>query len=254
MELFYLTYLFIIGLTLGSFYNVVGLRIPQNESISTPRSHCTSCNRTLSSYELIPVFSYIFLRGKCKTCGAKVSPIYPIMELITGLLFLYSGLTLGWSLELLLALSFISMLVIISVSDIAYMIIPDKVLLFFLPFFIILRVLLPTVPWWDSILGAFAGFGLLLLIAIVTKGNGMGFGDVKLSFLIGLVLGFQSVILSFFLAALLGSVIGGVALLTGIVSRKQPIPFGPFIAVSAIICYFFGENIVEWYINWIKLS
>lgn len=109
-------------------------------------------------------------------------------------------------------------------------------------------------PWWDSILGAFTGFGLLLLIAIVTKGNGMGFGDVKLYFLIGIVLGFQNVLLSFFLAALLGSVIGGVALLTGIVTRKQPIPFGPFIAVSAIICYFFGENIVEWYINWINLS
>jgi leader peptidase (prepilin peptidase) / N-methyltransferase len=251
MNVFLIFYLFVIGITLGSFYNVVGLRIPKNQSIITPRSHCTSCKRTLTSLDLIPIFSYIFLRGKCRTCGAKVSPIYPFMEFVTGVLFLFSFLLLGWTPELIVALLFVSLLVIIIVSDLAYMMIPDKVLLFFLPILIIARIFIPIDPWWDPILGAFSGFGLLFLIALVTKGNGMGFGDVKLYFVIGIVLGFQAVILSFFLASLFGSIFGGIGLLTGLVKRKQPIPFGPFIAVGALISYYFGENIVQWYINWI---
>jgi leader peptidase (prepilin peptidase) / N-methyltransferase len=251
MNVFLIFYLFVIGITLGSFYNVVGLRIPKNQSIITPRSHCTSCNRTLTSLDLIPIFSYIFLRGKCRTCGAKVSPIYPFMEFVTGVLFLFSFLLLGWTPELIVALLFVSLLVIIIVSDLAYMMIPDKVLLFFLPILIIARIFIPIDPWWDPILGAFSGFGLLFLIALVTKGNGMGFGDVKLYFVIGIVLGIQAVILSFFLASLFGSIFGGIGLLTGLVKRKQPIPFGPFIAVGALISYYFGENIVQWYINWI---
>jgi leader peptidase (prepilin peptidase)/N-methyltransferase len=173
------------------------------------------------------------------------------MEFLTGALFLTSALILGWTPELIVALIFISLLVIITVSDIAYMIIPDKVLLFFLPILIILRIFIPLEPWWDPIAGAFTGFGLLLLIAVLTKGNGMGFGDVKLYFVIGIVLGIQNVLLSFFLASLLGSVIGGIGLLTGVVKRKNPIPFGPFIAVGAIISYYFGENIVELYISWV---
>jgi leader peptidase (prepilin peptidase)/N-methyltransferase len=251
MPIFLLTYLFILGLVLGSFYNVVGLRIPQNQSIVTPRSHCTSCKRTLSSLELLPVLSYIFLKGKCKTCGTKVSPVYPIMEFLTGAFFLASALLLGWTPEIIVALLFISLLIIVTVSDIAYMLIPDKVLLFFLPIFIILRVFIPLDPWWGPIAGALGGFSLLFLIAVVTKGNGMGFGDVKLYFVIGIVLGLQNVLLSFFLASLSGSVIGGIGLLTGVVKRKNPIPFGPFIAIGAIISYYFGENIVELYIKWV---
>ncbi|MFD1736026.1 prepilin peptidase [Bacillus salitolerans] len=252
MTLLYI-YSSIIGIILGSFFNVVGLRIPKNESIITPRSHCTSCQRTLTTLELIPVFSYLFLRGKCKTCGTKVSPLYPIMELLTGVLFLLSALWFGFTPELIVALCFISLLIIITVSDIAYMLIPNKILLFFLPVLIMLRIFIPLDPWWDPLAGAFTGFGLLLLIAIVTKGNGMGFGDVKLFFVIGIVLGVQNVLLTFFLASLLGAVIGGIALLAKVIKRKQPIPFGPFIALGAIISYYFGDNIVEWYINWIAL-
>jgi leader peptidase (prepilin peptidase)/N-methyltransferase len=251
MNIIHYTYLLILGLLLGSFYNVVGLRVPQNQSIITPRSHCSSCMRTLTSLELIPVVSYLFLKGKCKTCGTKVSPIYPAIELLTGALFLSSALLLDWTPELLVALAFVSLLVIITVSDLAYMLIPDKILLFFLPVFIILRIFVPVEPWWDPIAGALTGFGLLFLIALITKGNGMGFGDVKLYFLIGIVLGLHNVLLSFFLASLLGSIIGGLGILTGVLKRKQPIPFGPFIAAGSIISYYFGENIVEWYINWI---
>ena len=136
----------------------------------------------------MPVFSYVFLKGKCRGCGTKIHWVYPVMELATGLLFAFAYYQLGFTLELVVALLFISLLVIITVSDIAYMLIPDKILLFFLIPLIVLRVFEPLSPWWDSIVGAVVGFGVLFLIAIVSKG-GMGGGDIKLFFVIGLVLG-----------------------------------------------------------------
>ena len=151
MEIVYTVFAGIFGLVFGSFYNVVGLRIPKKESIVTPPSHCVSCNRRLSAIDLIPVFSYVFLRGKCRTCGAKVSPIYAITELATGVLFAFATWKLGITWELLVALLFISLLVIINVSDIAYMLIPDKILLFFLPLLIIGRIVSPLDPWWATL-------------------------------------------------------------------------------------------------------
>lgn len=246
MEVVYSVYFFLFGIVLGSFYNVVGLRIPKGESIVSPPSHCTSCNRRLTAIDLVPVFSYIFLSGKCRTCGAKISPIYFLMELVTGLLFVFSYLQLGLSIELVVALFFISLLVIIVVSDIAYMIIPDKVLLFFLPFLIIGRIVSPLDAWWDAILGAVVGFGILLLIAVISKG-GMGGGDIKLFFLIGLVLGTVNTLMTLFVASVIGMIIGFIVLKVRGQGRKTPVPFGPSIALAAVIVYFYGELMVDWY-------
>ncbi|WP_010678296.1 prepilin peptidase [Bacillus timonensis] len=248
METILLIYLFIIGLLLGSFFNVVGLRIPNNESIVKPRSHCTSCNRTLTAIDLVPVFSYIFLKGKCRTCGTKISAIYPLIELLTGLLFAFSFYKVGFNQELIVALAFVSLLMIITVSDIHYMLIPDKVLLFFLVILGIARVCSPVTPWWDSIIGAIVGFGLLALIAIVSKG-GMGGGDIKLFFLIGLVLGTKETLLAFFLSTLIGAVIGGFGMLIGKIKRNKPIPFGPFIVIGSLMTYYYGDTIIEWYLT-----
>ena len=129
MEIIYMTLFFIYGIVFGSFFNVVGLRVPKKESIVSPPSHCTACHRKLGILDLIPVFSYLFLHGKCRGCDAKISPIYPFMEFVTGVLFMLAYVMLGFSWELTVALIFISLLVIITVSDIAYMLIPDKVLL-----------------------------------------------------------------------------------------------------------------------------
>lgn len=238
----------IFGLVFGSFYNVVGLRIPKKESIVTPPSHCVNCNRRLNALELIPVFSYLFLRGKCRTCGVKVSPIYAFTELVTGLLFAFAMWQLGLTWELAVALLFISLLVIINVSDIAYMLIPDKILLFFLPLLIVGRILSPLEPWWDSIVGAALGFSLLLLIAIISKG-GMGGGDIKLFLLIGLVLGTFNTLLTLFLASVIGMFVGGIVLWVRRQGRKTPVPFGPSIAIAAIIVYFYGERMIDLYIN-----
>ncbi|WP_107841579.1 prepilin peptidase [Metasolibacillus meyeri] len=248
MTITYTAFFFIIGLVLGSFYNVVGLRVPKKESIVFPGSHCTSCKRQLTVLDLVPVVSYILLRGKCRICKVRISPIYMIMELFTGLLFAFSYWWFGFSLELFIALLFISLLIIITVSDIAYMLIPDKVLLFFLPLLIIGRVLSPLQPWWDSLLGAAIGFGLLLLIAVVSKG-GMGGGDIKLFLLLGLVLGTVNTLLTLFLAAAIGMIVGIVQLKIRKKDRKTPIPFGPSIALAAIIIYFYGTQMMEWYMR-----
>ncbi|MEK3764359.1 prepilin peptidase [Solibacillus sp. FSL K6-4121] len=248
MEIMYTIFAGIFGLVFGSFYNVVGLRVPKKESIVTPPSHCVNCNRRLRAFELIPVLSWVFLRGKCRTCGVKVSPIYAFTELITGLLFAFATWQLGITWELAVALLFISLLVIINVSDIAYMLIPDKILLFFLPLLIVGRILSPLEPWWDSIVGAVLGFSLLLLIAIISKG-GMGGGDIKLFLLIGLVLGTYNTLLTLFIASIIGTIVGIVILKVRRKGRKTPVPFGPSIALATIIVYFYGEQIIDMYLN-----
>lgn len=248
MTIIYMFLFFLYGLIFGSFFNVVGLRIPKKESIVHPPSHCTICDRRLTIKDLVPVFSYVFLKGKCRGCGTKIHWVYPVMELVTGLLFAFAYYQLGFTLELAVALLFISLLAIITVSDIAYMLIPDKILVFFLIPLIVLRVFVPLSPWWDSIIGAFVGFGVLFLIAVVSKG-GMGGGDIKLFFVIGLVLGWIPTLLTLFLASIIGTVVGIISLRRTKQGRKTPIPFGPSIAIAAIISYFYGEMLVDWYVN-----
>lgn len=148
-----------------------------------------------------------------------------IMELLTGLFFAFSYWQLGLSLELIVAWLFISLLIIITVSDTAYMLIPNKILLFFLPLLVLGRVLSPLEPWWDSLLGAAIGFGVLLLIAVVSKG-GMGGGDIKLFFVIGLVLGTVNTLLTLFLAAVIGMIVGLVILKRQNKGRKTPFHLG----------------------------
>ncbi|MCA1038943.1 prepilin peptidase [Bacillus infantis] len=239
--------IFLYGLLLGSFYNVVGLRIPLKQSIVKPRSHCPYCQHTLRPYELIPVVSYLLQGGKCRRCKAPVSFLYPAVELATGLLFVLAPLLMGWTLELIIAWTLISLMVIVFVSDIKYMIIPDKVLLVFAVIFLLERIFLPLSPWWDSLLGAAAGFFLLLFIAVISKG-GMGGGDIKLFAVIGLALGTKLVLLTFFFATIFGAVFGLAGMLIGKVEKGKPIPFGPYIALGSLTAYFFGQRILDWYL------
>jgi leader peptidase (prepilin peptidase)/N-methyltransferase len=238
--------IFFSGLIFGSFFNVVGLRVPAGESIVKPRSHCPSCKRTLTAWELVPVVSYVVQGGKCRGCGVRISPLYPFVELFTAILFTISLLVVGWSKELVVSWTLISLLMIIFVSDIRYMIIPDKVLLFFAVIFIIERIFVPLLPWWDSLVGAVVGFSLLLLIAVLSKG-GMGGGDIKLFALLGFVLGWKMVLLAFFLSTLYGTVFGMIGMVLGKVRRGEPMPFGPYIVFGTLTAYFFGQSILEWY-------
>lgn len=244
----YTIFIFLFGLVFGSFYNVVGLRVPQKESIVHPPSHCPKCQRRLTVLDLVPVLSYVFLGGKCRSCGNKISWVYPFIELMTGVLFAFAYWQLGWGIELIVAFFFISLLVIIVVSDLAYMLIPDKVLIFFLPLLAIGRVLSPLTPWWDSLVGAVVGFGILYIIAVLSNG-GMGGGDIKLFFLIGLVLGTIDTLLTLFLAAVIGMIVGITVLSKNKQGRKTPIPFGPSIALAAVIVYFYGDLLINWYLG-----
>ncbi|SDN58946.1 prepilin peptidase [Alkalicoccus daliensis] len=249
MDIFWYIYFFLAGLVLGSFYNVVGLRLPQKESLVHPRSHCTACGHTLSPWELIPVVSYILLRGKCRSCGEQVSLIYPMFELASGVLFVWSFHVFGFSAETIVAVLFASLLIIISVSDLSYRLILDKVLLFFLLPLLLLRLTAaPLDPWWDAFAGGAGGFLLLLLVAVVSKG-GMGGGDIKLYGVIGLVLGLSNMFLSLFLAAAIGLLAGVIGMIWKGWGRKTEVPFGPFIAIGALAAYFIGEDLIHFYLG-----
>ncbi|WP_328284449.1 prepilin peptidase [Paenibacillus tarimensis] len=241
-------YLFVLGLVLGSFYNVVGLRLPRGESVVYPPSSCGSCGMSLRARHLVPVFSYIATCGRCAGCRTKISPLYPAGELATGLMFIWVYGLHGYTEGLLTGLLLVSLSVMVTVADLKYMLIPNKLLLLFLAPLAAAVSLTSELPIWNHALGALAGGAVLLLIVIVS-GGGMGMGDVKLFTLLGLVLGLPLVFLALIMACLAGTVIGGALLLTGRIQRKQPVPFGPFLAIGALAAYGYGTAIIEWYIT-----
>ncbi|WP_091228356.1 prepilin peptidase [Fontibacillus panacisegetis] len=248
MTLFISSYLFILGLILGSFYNVVGLRVPVRESIVHPPSRCPSCETRLKPFDLIPVISYLLSRGKCRHCCSRVSPLYPLGELATGLLFVWIYLNFGNSWETLTGLLLVSLSVMITVSDLKYMLIPNRILLVFTPFFLVLRLLYPLESIWLHFWGAIAGGGVLLFIVVITRG-GMGSGDVKLFCLLGWVLGLYNIIPAFIIACLIGSVVGGGLMLFKLIKPKQPIPFGPFLLIGSLLSFTFGSTIISFYLS-----
>lgn len=248
MDIFAISMLFIFGTVFGSFFNVVGIRVPKKIPFHNDRSRCPHCEHQLRFFELIPVLSWLVQGGKCRSCKTGISFMYPFVELSTGLLFAFAYLHIGLQLELIVALLFISLLMIIFVSDMYYMLIPDKVLLFFLPLFIVARIFIPLDPWYDAIIGAVVGYGLLAVIIIVSKG-GMGAGDMKLFGVIGFILGWKNILLTFFLAALFGALVGGAFMIGKKVKKGQPIPFGPFIVLAAIIAYFYGQSLIAFYLG-----
>lgn len=223
--------------------------MPKGKSIVAPRSHCPHCKRTLTATELIPVVSYVLQKGKCRACSARISFVYPLIELSTAILFTLAPLFVGWSAEVAVSWTLISLFVIIFVSDVHYMVIPNRVLLFFTPLLLVERLwIAPLTPWWDSLLGSVVGFMILFVIAVVSKG-GMGGGDIKLFALIGLALGAKLTVLAFFLSTLVGTIFGLVGMAMGRVKRGEPMPFGPAIVVGTLIAYFFGEAMIDMYVK-----
>ena len=230
---------FILGTIFGSFYNVVGYRIPKGESLLYPSSHCPNCNHKLSWYELIPIFSFLFLKRKCKKCKKKISWFYPVFEFLTGVLFAVSFVIFGFSLECLYSIVFISMLLIIIISDYQTMIIPDSILIVFSAILIVLKYFMYDMNViGESLLAAFGSVVLMLLIKIfgdfLFKKESMGGGDIKLLANFGFVLGFPLSIIAIFLAAIIALPISLIILK---IKKTHEIPFGPFLAVSAIIIF-----------------
>ncbi|MFP4287336.1 MAG: prepilin peptidase [Candidatus Izemoplasmataceae bacterium] len=241
-----LTLVVLYGLIFTSFFILLGTRIPKKESI-TGRSHCDKCNKTIPWYGLTPVLGWFFVRGKCPSCGAKVSIKYPVYELFGGLLFGLSYYILQDNLiEFMVTSIFFSLMIIVSVSDIEYHIVPDVVLIIFAPIIFILRMIYPLDTWFDALLGGVLAFSFLYLIAYYGKKkygqDALGGGDIKLYFIIGLFLGAQLVFMSLFFAALLGIILG-----RSVLKKMNPIPFVPFIFGGVIITYFIGQDLLTWY-------
>lgn len=241
MEIYYMIVTFIFGTVLGSFYNVVGYRIPKGQSLITPSSHCTKCNHKLGASELVPIFSWIFLRGKCKNCGEKISCFYPIFEFSTGALFCLSYYLFGFSIEFLISITFISMLLIIIISDYQTMIIPDEVLLVFGTLLIIELFFKGNGSWLaicNHLINGLLSFLIMFLLKkfgdFLFKKESMGGGDLKLMFVIGLVLDWKLSIIVIFLASFIGLPISLFVLFN---KKTDIIPFGPFLSVSAIILF-----------------
>ncbi|SFC41420.1 leader peptidase (prepilin peptidase) / N-methyltransferase [Alkalibacterium subtropicum] len=248
MQYFIILTFFLYGLVFGSFFNVVGLRVPTKSLFNPKRSYCDTCERTLTWKELIPVWSFAVQKGRCRGCRQSISPLYPVMELTTGLLFAFTYYLTGFSPELMLGLLLISLIIPVTVSDIVYSRIPNRLLLFFSPFFILYRILYPLSPFYDSFIGAGFAFLLVLLIILLSKG-GMGVGDLKYYTLFGFIFGFSHFLLLFFLSTLYGALAGGILMKMKKAGRKTKIPFGPYIGLAALTVFYFGEVIISWYLN-----
>ena len=232
-------YIFIIGLLFGSFYNVVGMRLPNNESIIFPGSHCENCNHKLSWYENIPLFSYILLKGKCKSCHAKISVWYPAIELFTGMLFLISYYVFGLTTEFFISIIISSLVSIILVSDINYYIILDSPLV--IGSFLIIIIKLISFGLKEALISIGSGllvFGVMYLIMLlgnfIFKKESLGGGDIKLSFVAGLVLGPKLGIMYIVFGAFLAF---PYAMYITIRNKENMLPFGPFLISSLLIIY-----------------
>ncbi|SDN82927.1 leader peptidase (prepilin peptidase) / N-methyltransferase [Paenibacillus sp. yr247] len=241
------------GLVFGSFFNVVGIRVVKKESIAYPPSRCVHCDHELKPLDLIPVLSYLGLRGACRYCRAKISPIYPIGEFVTSAAFAVTTWQIGPSFDLIVGLIFVSILMICSIADIMYRIIPDVVVFSGMIAALLLRIWIHPLPFWNYFAAFFIGGGLLYLIALasilVLKKEGMGGGDIKLFAFIGLIAGIKLTLFTLFAASLLGTIYGLVQMLVKSSREDQGIPFGPFIAAGAFFSYFWGEPLITWYLS-----
>ncbi|SEO93667.1 leader peptidase (prepilin peptidase) / N-methyltransferase [Amphibacillus marinus] len=248
MELLPIIIFFCFGLVFGSFYNVVGLRVPQNNLFKSDRSYCPNCKKTLEWYELVPVISFLIQLGKCRGCKQRIRLLYPLIEFLTAVCFALSYWLFGVGADLIIALIVVSLAVIVIVSDSVYMLIPNKVLLFFFPLLILTRVVVPLSPWWSAPLGSIVGFGLIFIIIVVSKG-GMGAGDLKYFAVLGYAFGYQAILLILMLASVYGATITGVLLIARKVDRKSKVPFGPYISLAVLTVLFFGQALIDWYIG-----
>ncbi len=240
---------FLFGLIIGSFINVLIYRLPREENIYFSRSACPECKKEISAKDLIPILSYFFLRGRCRNCGVKISPRYPAIELITGLgltgVFWALGFTWqGFAIGLLFLL-----LLPAAVIDWEHYILPDEITLTGLVAGLVLAIFGTHLGFFEAFLGILLGGGSLLLLSLVYP-SGMGGGDVKLMAMVGSFIGWQFALGAIFIGALLGIIyyiIGNKVL--GKMDRTTPIPFGSLLAPGSFIAFFWGYRIWEWYIN-----
>jgi leader peptidase (prepilin peptidase)/N-methyltransferase len=238
----------VLGLAVGSFLNVVVARVPRRQSLWRPGSACPGCGTPIAWHDNVPLLSFVALRGRCRACGMPIAWRYPIVEAITGALFGGAYLAFGTTAHLVVALTLLAALVAITAIDLEHQIIPDVISLPGILAGVVANVATARVPWLDVLLGILVGGGSFLVI-IVASGGGWGGGDMKLGAMLGAFLGWKVVLVAVFLAVVLGGALAVTLIASGVRGRKDPIPFGPFLAAGGAAGLFWGERMVQWYLG-----
>jgi len=250
------TFVLVLGLLIGSFLNVVIYRLPRRESLWKPGSHCPACQHSIRWFENIPLVSFILLKGKCGGCAQPISPRYPLVELLTGLLFLAAYLFKGWSWVLWIRdIPFLALMIVVTFIDLDHRIIPDRLNLLGVLLGLLTAALDPHLGVTGSLLGALGGFGIFYGFAwlywSMTARSGLGGGDIKFLAVLGAFLGLTGVFTVILLSSVLGSALG---LLLGWTQKKSgetesvlkvALPYGPFLVIGALVAYFFQESLAE---------
>lgn len=254
---------FLWGLVFGSFLGMLTSRLGR-APLAAGRSYCDNCKEKVAWYDNIPILSFLLLHGRCRACKKPISPRYPVIEGLTGLLFLgsfgatsffepsgvlkdYKSLLGEFFLPFFLTL--LVLFLAIAIIDFERLIIPDELLLVTGLLIASATLALPSPLFFHHLLWGAVSFLSILLVYLVTKGRGMGFGDVKLAFVLGLFLGYPESLVSLFLAFLTGGIAGAILILLGKASFGKPVPFGPFLIFGALVSFFLGEAIFKWYVN-----
>ena len=261
MEILLIFIFFMLGCVMGSFLNVVIERTKRRENFFLKRSHCDRCKKELGFWDLIPLFSFIFLKGKCRYCGKKIAAQHFWVELATGFVFALVYISVGTlhatSLQiniiniyqLIFNIIIASFLIIIFIYDLKYYLILDK---FSLPAMAVVLGgnLLLGRELGDLCLGALIGGGLFLFQYVISRGKWVGGGDIRLGLLMGLVLGWKLVLVALFIAYLTGAIFGLILIAGKKKKMKDPMPFGTFLSASTLVALLYGKIILDWYLNW----
>lgn len=261
MRMFWVTIVvFIVGTCIGSFLNVAIFRTHEGQSVIRGRSKCRVCEVPIRAGDLVPVLSYLRLRGRCRSCRSVISWQYPAVELVMGFLFVafYLMVVTRWGDNLgafLMALHvlrywvFAAYLVIIFVYDLRHMLIIDRFTVPAMILAIVLNLWAGTVPAWSLLVGACVLAGFFWVQLLVSRGTWVGGGDIRMGALMGFMLGLEQGLVALFIAYVLGAVIGVVMMASGKATRKTPVPFGSFLAVATLVTLFVGQPLIDWYLN-----
>jgi leader peptidase (prepilin peptidase)/N-methyltransferase len=248
MEVFQLLVFGLIGLSIGSFLNVVADRLPAGQSLIRPPSHCPGCGCQIRWSELIPVLSYILLRGRCRTCGMAIPRRVPVVEAITGCIFVFFLYYYGFTTMALVNIFYFCLFIILMVIDLETGIIPNVIVYPASLIAIFISSFIPSIGILNAFAGGGVGLAIFLTIAVISRG-GMGTGDVKMAALIGLVTGFPLVLVDLLLAVVMGGLTAALLLLLRLKKAKEGIPFGPFLSLATMITLLWGREILNWYLN-----
>lgn len=245
-------FIMIIGLCIGSFLNVCIYRIAREESIAFPPSHCTNCGYELKVKDLIPVLSYLFLKGKCRQCNEKISIRYPIVEILNAVIYMMLFINLGFTFKFFIYCILVSLLIVIAFIDFETKYVYSSTVLFGILIGVIFVVhnwiVTKSIPL-DNIAGAAIGFLVIWVIVVLT--HGMGEGDIDIALICGLFLGVKGILLTLFCSFVIGGIVAAIILILKLKDKKAEIAFGPYLAIGAVITMIWGDMIINAYIKYL---